>query len=301
MPDSAAQFQIRRIPCLSACLPACLGLIYPQDLLNCSAQCSTFDSIKRRAIHWFRIASSQPPFPLLLRATSHDRLFSCLWLLIIEIFLARFRLHLKNVFRRKHFQLICQRHRSHKRKTTTEFYLFILSKASRSLPRPFLPLTHLLPAPREVKVSNEETGKRDVGARRKVKHKDGRMRNADKNSGDRLPQSKQIKRQRSEQGQRGRDSTLYVDFICNSRESRNLHKQIEFCIHFLCPFSKQNIKGLVCIAPRKCCYSIFQRMRGRQTDRQTDRWKGGGGNVKRSRMCREGTYHSRHVAWSFIS
>lgn len=203
--------------------------------------------------------------------------------------------------RRKHFQLICQRHRSHKRKTATEFYLFILSKASRLLLRSFPSPTSSLG--REVKVSNEEAGKRDVGAGRKVELEDGRMRSADENAGDRLPQSKQIKRQgseaeqdRKEQGQRGRDSTLYVDFICNSRESRNLHKQIEFCIHFLCPFSKQNIKGLVCLARRKRCYSIFQRTRGRQTDW----WTGRGGNVKRSRMCKGGTYHSPHVAWSFF-
>lgn len=98
-----------------------------------------------------------------------------------------------------------------------------------------------------------------------------------KNAGDRLPRSKQIKR--PEQWGAGPEvcelkanSAFYVDFICNSRESRNLHKQIEFCIHFLCPFSKQNIKGLVCLARRKGCYSIFcKRTREKRRERRRHR------------------------------
>lgn len=234
-----------------------------------------------------------PSIPLLLRATSHDRLFSCLWLLIIEIFLARFRLHLKNVFKAKAFSINLPT-ASQPQKKNRHRILFIYIEQGEQVAPSLLPLTYLLPRPWSQSV------KRRGG---KKGWEDGRMRNADENAGDRLPQSKQIKRQGSEaeqdrkgQGQRARDSTLYVDFICNSRESRNLHKQIEFCIHFLCPFSKQNIKGLVCLARRKRCYSIFQRTRGRQTDW----WTGRGGNVKRSRMCRGGTYHSPHVAWSFF-
>lgn len=73
------------------------------------------------------------PFCLPLPPVSlwHDRLFSCLWLLIIENFLGAFSVCIwKMYLKRKHFQLICQRHCSHKRKTATEFYLFILSMAS---------------------------------------------------------------------------------------------------------------------------------------------------------------------------
>lgn len=69
-----------------------------------------------------------------------------------------------------------------------------------------------------------------------------------------MPQSKQIKRQRRSRsrsrrswggvsGPRESGFAFYVDFICNSRESRNLHKQIEFCIHFLCPFFQTKHKG----------------------------------------------------------
>lgn len=68
-----------------------------------------------------------------------------------------------------------------------------------------------------------------------------------------MPQSKQIKRQRRKcrsrrscggvSGPRESGFAFYVDFICNSRESRNLHKQIEFCIHFLCPFCQTKHKG----------------------------------------------------------
>lgn len=80
--------------------------------------------------------SPHPSFPFRLLPSAslwHDRLFSCLWLLIIENFLGAFSVCIwKMYLKRKHFQLICQRHCSHKRKTATEFYLFILSMASGS-------------------------------------------------------------------------------------------------------------------------------------------------------------------------
>lgn len=74
-------------------------------------------------------------------------------------------------------------------------------------------------------------------------------------------QSKQIKRQHLSEQRRdggwGVGGVFYVDFICSSRESRNSHKQIEFCIYFLYTrMPNKNIKGLVCLAPHKCCHSM---------------------------------------------
>lgn len=142
-----------------------------------------------------------PSIPLLLRATSHDRLFSCLWLLIIEIFLARFRLHLKNVFKAKAFSINLPT-ASQPQKKNRHRILFIYIEQSEQVPS-LAPSPHLYPPPWSQSVKRRG-GKRDVGVGRKVELEDGRMRNEDENSGDRLPQSKQIKRQRSV-ARRGRE------------------------------------------------------------------------------------------------
>lgn len=100
-----------------------------------------------------------PSIPLLLRATSHDRLFSCLWLLIIEIFLARFRLHLKNVFKAKAFSINLPT-ASQPQKKNRHRILFIYIEQSEQVPS-LAPSPHLSP-PSPVK-SKCQTKRREKG------------------------------------------------------------------------------------------------------------------------------------------
>lgn len=100
-----------------------------------------------------------PSILLLLRATSHDRLFSCLWLLIIEIFLARFRLHLKNVFKAKAFSINLPT-ASQPQKKNRHRILFIYIEQSEQVPS-LPPSPHLSP-PSPVK-SKCQTKRREKG------------------------------------------------------------------------------------------------------------------------------------------
>lgn len=103
-----------------------------------------FNQTQSHSLIWNRLLP--PSIPLLLCATSHDRLYSCLWLLIIEIFLARFRLHLKNVFKAKAFSINLPT-ASQPQKKNRHRILFIYIEQGEQVAPSLLPLTYLLPRP----------------------------------------------------------------------------------------------------------------------------------------------------------
>jgi len=100
------------------------------------------------------------------------------------------------------------------------FYLFILSLV--------LPLSLSL-SPCKVKVSKRQPDGRDL----KQKNKEAWRRMMLTRMARKMLEPRANKSSDNVVGSKLR--AFYVDFICNSRESRNLHKQIEFCIHFLYP------------------------------------------------------------------